>query len=78
MSWTVTFHAWWLLIWLLLGALLVVPLNVIAWRTLARPRPSLHDYLRPRYEDGRRSWRFVVAVTARIVLWPVAVWEVLS
>lgn len=90
MTLTVTLHAWWLEVWLAVGALLYVPLNEIARRKVT-PRRPLADWL---LERGFSSWderagtyvpqsrrarvrKIGAAFVVQTIGWPLAIWEVL-
>lgn len=68
MSVTVTFYAWWVLVYLAVGVVLFFPLNYLAWRHTVNPRPFWHEF--------RRNWtRRWYVIPATVVLWPLALWE---
>lgn len=65
---TVTLHAWWLAVYLLVGVVLWVPLWYLAWRR------SIHAQRAPFWR-----WLWVHAdpldVLIQVVAWPAAVWK---
>ena len=68
MSASFTVYLWWLWPYLLAGAVLYVPLNYLAWRSIHNPDPFWRDLSR-----ASRPLR----VVAQIVAWPLSMWEVL-
>lgn len=72
MSLTVTLHAWYLLVWVGAGAVLWLPLEYLAWRTLADPKPKFWGFLRSLGRHGLSRAALVV-----LVAWPWAIWECL-
>lgn len=70
MSITITLHAWYLLAWVGLGAVLWLPLEYLAYRTLAPPKPPFWPYFRS--QSHHRPWIVLVIW----VLWPLTAWEV--
>lgn len=66
---TVTLHLWWLWAYLAIGLVLWLPLEWLAWRSLARPRDS---YWRSFARGIRGRWWLPLTI---VCLWPVAVWE---
>jgi hypothetical protein len=68
MSVTITFHLWWLLAYLAIGVVLVLPINWLALQQILAPRPQFWEMVR------RHPWGNLLTVT----LWPAALWELLT
>lgn len=68
MSLTVTLHAWWLLAYLAVGAVLYVPLYWLSWRHMSN-RDSFWVWLEVMHH---RDWG---RLPVGIALWPVMVKE---
>lgn len=69
MSYTVTLHAWWALAYAAVGVVLWLPLEWLAWRSIASPKGKFWPDL---WRSLRRRWYTPWAV---MLLWPLAVWE---
>jgi len=65
---TVTLHLWWLWAYLAVGVVLVLPINWLALRQIAAPRPRFWQLVR------RHPWTNLLTVA----LWPAALWELLT
>lgn len=72
---TVTLHAWRILAYLAVGAVLYLPLWWLAFHHLHHPTPATFwAYFARRWRTQPLHRSLLVSV-ACIVLWPVAVWE---
>lgn len=68
MSLTITLQLWWLLAYLAVGVVLVLPLEWLAWRSIHHPPPFWRELARGL---RRRPWMPLVA----IAVWPYALIE---
>ncbi len=73
---TLTLQAWWVVAYLLVGAVLLLPLEYVAHRGIHNPGYGFWRGLQRGCRDrGLIRWCFALAVV--IAAWPVAAWEVL-
>lgn len=81
MSVTITLYLWWLLAYLGIGLVLFLPLNYVAYRKYAKN--FRNGFIRNitsgnyRWTTGKRVRNFVGRFTLQVLVWPLALWEVI-